>query len=364
MTPRERLDTVFIGQQPDHTPILGGWIACPEHICRLTSVSLDEFWANPVEISIRAYRQLGSDGLIDVCVPQSRDDYRIVDKHTYKRADCGISLEQAVAQIGEMPSPEEIEAKFDFESQYYQFSQELIRMQKLCGEMLWMPAQWNAGAKVSWYNDFGYEIFFCIIGMYSDYAQKLIEVGGAQGRCNGRLVARAVKEGLYPRAVLLGEDICSQRGPMVSPDFLEKYYAPALRYGLEPLLEVGCKPVWHCDGDVRQILDMVIDCGVQGLQGFQPECEMTLDYVLNKRTRDGKPLLIFGPLSVTTELPVCSPEQIKAKIRQAVNICKGRADLVIFTANTINPDVPLSNIIAMHEAVNNTLPLGDDNNDN
>jgi hypothetical protein len=37
---------------------------------------------------------------------------------------------------------------------------------------------------------------------------------------------------------------------MISPDFLERYYAPQLRYGLEPLLEVGCRPVWHCDGDV------------------------------------------------------------------------------------------------------------------
>ena len=31
--------------------------------------------------------------------------------------------------------------------------------------------------------------------------------------------------------------------------------------------------------------------------------------------------------------------------------CRGRADLVLFTSNTINPDVPLENIRAMHEAV-------------
>ena len=146
-----------------------------------------------------------------------------------------------------------------------------------------------------------------------------------------------------------GEDICTQRGPMISPKFMEKYYAPNLRHGLQPLLDVGCKPVWHCDGDVRPILDMLLDCGVQGLQGFQPECGMTIDYVTTLRTRDRRPLLIFGPLAVTTELPVCTPQQIRQKVRHAIDVSRGNADLVLFTGNTINPDVPLANIRAMTE---------------
>ena len=96
---------------------------------------------------------------------------------------------------------------------------------------------------------------------------------------------------------------------------------------------------------------MLIDCGVQGFQGFQPECGMNIEYVAQRRTRDGSPLLIFGPLAVTTELPVCAPEEIRDKVRHAVDVCRGNADLVLFTANTINPDVPLDNIRAMYEAI-------------
>ena len=224
-------------------------------------------------------------------------------------------------------------------------------MQERCGDMVWMPAPWSAGANITWYSQFGYENFFLIIGLYPDRARKLLEVGGAQGRCQSRLVARAVQEGLYPHAVLFGQDICTQRGPMISVDFMEQHYAPQLRYGLEPLLEVGCRPVWHCDGDVRLLLDMLIDSGVQGLQGFQPECGMLLEEIVQRRTRDGEPLVIFGPLAVTTELPVCTPEEIQSKVRHAVEVCKGNASLVLFTSNTINPDVPLANIRAMYEAV-------------
>lgn len=138
---------------------------------------------------------------------------------------------------------------------------------------------------------------------------------------------------------------------MINPDFLEKYFAPLLKYGLEPLLEVGCKPVWHCDGDYRLILDMLLDCGVQGFQGFQPECGMTIDFIVTKRTREKNPLLIFGPISVTTELPVLTPEEIKRKVRFAVDVCRGNADLALFTSNTITPDVPIENIRAMYEAI-------------
>lgn len=349
LSPRQRLETVFAGEQADRTPILGGWIACPEHIAALTGVSLEEYWRDPKTVSIRAYHILGMDGLIDLFVPRNQSDFRCVDASSYIHARSALSLEEALARIEAMPSAAQIEEGFDLEGSYSLFRHDLIEMQSRCGEMVWMPAQWTAGARVSWYGEFGYENFFMIVGGYPEHAIKLMEVGGAQGYCRGRLVARAVQEGLYPHAILLGEDICTQRGPMISPAFMEKYYAPALRHGLQPLLDVGCKPVWHCDGDVRPILDMLFDCGVQGLQGFQPECGMTIDYIVTRRTCEGKPLLIFGPLAVTTELPVCTPAEIRAKVRHAIEVCRGNANLVMFTGNTINPDVPLENIMAMYE---------------
>jgi len=348
---RQRLDAVFSLREPDRTPILGGWIACPEHIMELAGADEAAYWEDPVAVSLRAYRRLGSDGLISAYVPRARSDYRCVDHESYQGATRGMSLEEAIELLDAMPGPERVEAEFDFDAEYAAFRDELTGMQNLCGDMVWMPAQWSAGARASWYATFGYENYFMIVGLHRDRARKLFEIGGAQGHCRSRLVARAVREGLYPRCILLGEDICTQRGPMLSPDFLHEYYGPQLAYGLEPLREVGCRPVWHCDGDVRLLLDMLIEAGVQGFQGFQPECGVRLEEMVERRTREGEPLIIFGPLAVTTELPVCTPEQVRRKVREAVELCRGKAHLVLFTSNTINPDVPLENIVAMHEAV-------------
>ena len=344
------MQAAFALENPDRTPVLGGWLACPEYIMETAHATIDEYWADPVGVSINAYQCLGMDGLADVFVPRNRDDFRCVDRTSYSMAATEMSLDQAVADIDSMPTPEKIEDQFHFDAAYEEFRRSLLDMQERCGEMLWMPAQWNAGAKVSWYAKFGYQNFFSIVGLYPDRARKLMEVGGAQGRCQSRLIARAVEEGIFPKAVLLGEDICTQRGPMISPDFLERYYAPQLRYGLEPLLAVGCRPVWHCDGDVRPLLDFLIDSGVQGLQGFQPECGMILEELVERRTRAGEKLLIFGPLAVTTELPVLTPQEIMAEVHDAIKVCKGKASLVLFTSSTINPDVPLENVKAMYGA--------------
>jgi len=352
MTSRERLETVFTGGVPDRTPILGGWITCPDHVCAIAGLTLNTYWADPQFASIRAYQALGMDGLIGIFVPATRTDFRCVDASSYAHAVTAQTLEEALAQIEAMPSAEEIEAGFDFPAEYAEFRRQLLEGQALCGEeMVWMPAQWGAGAGISWYGEFGYENFFLIVGGFEAHARKLVEVGGMRGRNMCRLVAQAVREGIYPHAVLLGEDICTQRGPMISPDFMEQYYAPQLRAGLEPLLEVGCRPVWHSDGDVRPIMDMLLDCGVQGFQGFQPECGLTIDYVAGLRTREGNPLVIFGPLAVTTELPVLTPTEVRRTVRHAIDVCRGNAHLALFTSNTINPDIPLENIYAMYDEV-------------
>ena len=51
------------------------------------------------------------------------------------------------------------------------------------------------------------------------------------------------------------------------------------------------KIVWHCDGDVRPILNDILNCGIGGLQGFQRECGMDLNWIADLKTRDGEPLL-------------------------------------------------------------------------
>jgi hypothetical protein len=250
-----------------------------------------------------------------------------------------------------LPDPQELEASFDEDAEYAQFVAEFEAKQAQCGDMLWCPADWSIIPQALWYGKYGYETALTTLALYPDRQRKLIQVSAVWGRQRAVLLARAIREGTAPRAILTGEDLCSQRGPMVSPEYLRREYFPLVKYTFEPLLAVGAKLVWHCDGDWRPLLDDVLACGVGGLQGFQRECGMDLEWIVDQRTRDGEPLLIFGPMSVTTTLPYGTPEDVRAEVRRAMRLCQNKASLVFFTSNTITPDVPLENIRAYWQAV-------------
>lgn len=351
MTPRQRLDAVFSLQTPDRTPTLGGWIADPEAVFKIAGASEDDYYNDIEGVSIRAYQNLGCDGLVGIFKPIARGAYRNVDHNSYLKASLGESLEASVERVEAMDSAEKEEKDFDFDARYAEYKTELVRMQVQCGDMVWMPANWTAGAKATWFDQFGYENFLMMTALYPEHVRKLWEIGAVRARCASRMAAKAFQEGLIPRAIFFGEDICTQRGPIMSVATIEQHYLPNLRYGLQPLLEAGMRPVWHCDGDVRRLLDLLIDCGIKGFQGFQPECGMLIEEIVERRTTEGDPLIIFGPMAVTTELPVMTAREVESRVKHVIEVCRDKAALVLFSSNTINPDVPIENIEAMYGAV-------------
>ena len=146
-------------------------------------------------------------------------------------------------------------AEFDEESAYAGFVAELRTIQQQCGDMLWCPADFWMIPKALWYERFGYETALMLVGLYPDHVGRLIAYSAATGRQRALLRARAITEGLLPKAILTGEDLCSQQGPMVSPAFLRQNYWTLVEWAIEPLLAVGAKIVWHCDGNYRPLLD-------------------------------------------------------------------------------------------------------------
>jgi uroporphyrinogen decarboxylase-like protein len=345
-----RLKKAFDLEMPDRPPILGGWLAAPEHIQVLTGCSDDDYWSDPFHWGLEAERVLGSDGVIGIFTPIARGGYRCVDGQVLERR-AAYTVEGVLDEIEAMPDPEQIEAEFDLESAYADLAAELRARQAQCGDMLWCPADWSMIPKALWYHEYGHETALTTLALYPDRYKKLIRVSAVRARQHAILRARAIREGIHPRAILTGEDLCAQKGPMVSPDFLRREYFPLLEWALEPMVEAGAVIVWHCDGNYRPLLDDVMACGIGGMQGFQRECGMDLEWIVERRTRDGDPLLIFGPLSVTTTLPHGTPEEVRAEVRLAMDLCRDKASLVFFTSNTMNPDIPLENIRAYWQAV-------------
>lgn len=345
-----RLNAAFNLQKADRPPILGGWLAAPNHIIALSGCAEEEYWADPRRYEIAAEHVLGSDGMVDVFKPVSRGEYRIVDHATVdKRA--AYTVDSMLEEVRLQPDVDEIRAAFDEERDYAAFAAELRRNQAACGEITWVPAFWDILPIALWYSTYGYETALtALAGNLKEY-RKLLRTSAEKARLKNILLARAIRAGLHLGTILTGEDICSQAGPMVSPRWLRKEYWPLFEYVWEPLLQAGAKLIWHCDGDVRPLLPDILASGVSGLQGFQRACGLELEWIVDLRTRKGDPLIIYGPMEVAVKFRNGTPEDVREEVRRSMEICRDKASLVFFTSNTITPDIPLENVRAYWQAV-------------
>ncbi|MBZ0286741.1 MAG: hypothetical protein K8I30_03935, partial [Anaerolineae bacterium] len=102
MDSKTRLQSAITLQQPDRTPILGGWLAAPGYIQHLTGCSEYEYWFDPLHWSIEAEHILGSDGLVDIFKPIHRGEYRCVDGQVLEKRD-SFDLDDVIAWIDSLP---------------------------------------------------------------------------------------------------------------------------------------------------------------------------------------------------------------------------------------------------------------------
>jgi hypothetical protein len=354
MDSKTRVSLAFNLEMADRPPILGGWLAVPEYIQRLTGCTEDDYWADIPRWSVAAESVLGSDGVTGVTIPAERGGYRIVNKEMFDHRTTS-TLQTFINYIHSLPTLEEQQSIFDEEKEYKLFKDEHNVIQKHCAEMLYAPANWFIVPRSFLYEDFGYEPVFTTLARYPDDFRRLIRFNAETGRQRATLHARAIKEGLLPSVILTGEDFCGQNGPMVSPKFLRREYFPWFEYTFEPLLSIGVRLVWHCDGNWTSLMPDLFALGIAGFQGFQEECGLTLEWLVQQRTKNGDPLVIYGPMSVTTTLPFGTPEDVRAQVKRAMDLCRDKASLVFFTSNTILPDTPYENLLTYWQAVQDAV---------
>ena len=70
---------------------------------------------------------------------------------------------------------------------------------------------------------------------------------------------------LRPDMVTYPEDLGMQKGAMISPDMFRRYIVPAYRTLMEPAKAAGALIHMHSDGDIMDLLDDILSCGVDVL---------------------------------------------------------------------------------------------------
>lgn len=257
----------------------------------------------------------------------------------------------------EIPHIKTMIHNFDEKDIMMETTKKLSMQQELLGNTILSAGYGDIFFPVLSYNTYGYENFFMAWAIYPDVIEKYYKVWTEYCILRNTAVSKAFLEGNWPLFQRLDFDMADSRGLLVSPQSLEKLWVPYFQKAIQPCLEAGFRLIWHCDGNLMQLIPYLLESGIGGFQGFQYEDGMDYCKICKMKTRDGSPLLIEAGVSVTRTLPFGTPDDVVREIRFLVENGPDEG-LFLATSSSCTPGTPWENIKTMVEGFQYFLHQG------
>ena len=161
-----------------------------------------------------------------------------------------------------------------------------------------------------------------------------------------------VAVGPYIDVILFGDDLGMQSGPQISPAMYREFFKPRHRALWQRARQLAphVKIHLHCCGGVRQLLDDLIDAGLDAINPVQISCD---GMEAGGLKRDFGSRLCFwgGGCDTGWMLPTASPAAIRDHVLKMLEIWSPGGGFVFQQVHNIQADIPPQNIVAMFEAV-------------
>lgn len=162
---------------------------------------------------------------------------------------------------------------------------------------------------------------------------------------NAGLIRRYLNMHVDIDAFLFAEDLGMQVGPMISPALFRRYIKPSYRRLIEPVRARGISVHMHSDGDVRALVDDLMDVGVDILN--LQDLVNGIDWIA--RTLKGK---VCVDLDIDRQIitPHETPQRIDKLIREEVETLGSKQGGLTMVYG-LYPGIPLQNIEALMNAM-------------
>jgi uroporphyrinogen decarboxylase len=146
----------------------------------------------------------------------------------------------------------------------------------------------------------------------------------------------------------LGDDLCTQKGLMMSLDTYRTFLKERMRAIIRAAKQINPDLLifHHCDGNVGEIVEEFIDIGVDILNPVQPECN-DLD-ALARRFHNR--ISFWGGIGTQSLMPFGTPAEVTAEVRRIRNVLGRNGGLFLAPTHILEPDVPWNNVLAFIHA--------------
>jgi uroporphyrinogen decarboxylase len=138
-------------------------------------------------------------------------------------------------------------------------------------------------------------------------------------------------------------DYCFNQGPFLSPSQFEQFIYPFLKRQTTELKRAGAYVIKHTDGNIMQILDMLIDCKPHAIHSIDPLAKMDIAEV--KRLINGK-IAIMGNVD-STKIQIGDKQGIIESAEYALKNGMPGGGYIFSTCNSVFEGISLENYMLM-----------------
>lgn len=200
------------------------------------------------------------------------------------------------------------------------------------------------------YGQYGYANYLMAYGLYPEVMEKDFRLQADLAVKRNRVAASAYAIGKLPRILRLDHDMTDSRGTLVDVKSLDDVWFPHFARSIRPHLEAGVRLIWHCDGNVMDMVPRLIEAGLRGFQGFQYEDGVDYENICRMKDRNGDPLMIWAGVSVTRTLPFGTAGDVVEEMKWLVENGP-EVGLFLGGSSSICPGTSRRNILAMIEGI-------------
>lgn len=148
------------------------------------------------------------------------------------------------------------------------------------------------------------------------------------------------------QVILIGDDVGSQRGLMISPELIKEFVIPGAKKLINLAHSYGVKVMYHSCGSIVEAIPLLIEAGVDIIHPIQAlAVGMNPD---NLKSRFDGQISFCGGVDTQELLPHGTPEMVAAKVKELRTYFP--TGLIISPSHEgLQSDVPPANIKAMFD---------------
>lgn len=148
-------------------------------------------------------------------------------------------------------------------------------------------------------------------------------------------------------AIRFGDDWGYQKGLLISPETWREFIKPCIRRMYNQAHMQGYNIIIHSCGDIKAILDDIVELGVDVFNPFQPEVMNIKNVIIKYSNR----LAFYGGLSIQRTLPFGTSEEVRKDVDDLIHLARNYSGLIISPSHDLPHSISINNVLAIIDRI-------------